>query len=102
MRPLISPALNCSFGLVFDAIAAQPSGRTPRLKTTGGTPFTAEAKVTREGRRYIVLPHANRIYESDWGHSKNGTGEDGQWIGHYSVPIDRWAAARRFVSSASD
>ena len=65
MRPLISPPLNCSFRLVFDAIAAQPSGRTPQLETTGGTPFTAEAKMTRDGRQYIALPHANRIYESD-------------------------------------
>ena len=95
MRPLISPPLRCSFWFVFDAIAAQPSGRSPRLKTTGGTPFTAEAKVTRDGRRYIVLPHANRIYESDWGNAVNGMGKDGQRIGHYSVPIDQWAVGRR-------
>jgi hypothetical protein len=95
MRPLISPPLFCSFRLVFDAISAQPSGRTPQLETTGGTPFTAEAKVAKDGRQYIALPHSNRIYESDWGHSTNGMGKDGQRIGHYSVPIDHWAAERR-------
>jgi hypothetical protein len=95
MRPLISPPLNCSFRLVFGVIAAQPSGRTPQLETTGGTPFTADAKVTKDGRRYIALPHSNRIYEADWGYSKNGMGKDGQWIGYYSVPIDHWAAGHR-------
>jgi hypothetical protein len=97
MRPLISPPLNCSFRLVYDAIAAQPSGRTPQLETTGGTPFTAEAKVARDGRQFIALPHSNRIYESDWGYSTNGMGKGkgGQRIGHYSVPIDSWAAGRR-------
>jgi hypothetical protein len=91
MRPLISPPLRCSFQHAYDAISAQPSGRTPQLETTGGIPFTAEARVARDGRRYISLPHANRIYESDWGHVTNGMGKDGQRIGHYSVPIDDWA-----------
>ena len=96
MRPRISPPLYCSFERAYDAIAAQPSGRTPPLVTTGGTAFTAEAKVARDGRRFISLPHANRIYESDWGHTTNGMGKDGQRIGHYSVPIDDWA--RRCVA----
>jgi hypothetical protein len=45
-------------------LATQPPGRTPQLETTGGTPFTAEAKVARVGRQHIA-PHANQIYESD-------------------------------------
>ena len=72
-------------------IAAQPARRTPQLETTGGKPFPAEAKVAKDGRRFICLPHDNRIYESDWGTRHQQYGKDGQRIGHYSVPIDDWA-----------
>jgi len=65
------------------------------LLTTGGVEFLAEAKTAGDGRRFISLPHNNRIYGSDWGNIANGMGKDGQRIGHYSVPLDDWARRTR-------
>lgn len=90
-RHLINPPLSLQFGEVYEAISEQPEARTPELFTTGGVPFVAEAKITRDGRRFISLPHNNRIYEHDWGYTSNNMGKDGQRIGHYSKPIDDWA-----------
>ena len=53
--------------------------------------FDAQAKVAEDGRRFISLPHSNRIYEGDWGYMTNSMGKNGQRIGHYSVPLDEWA-----------
>jgi len=90
-RRSIVPPLTSTFQDVYHAISSQTDKKTPRLITTGGIPFVAEARITRDGRRFISLPHNNRIYETDWGFMSNGMGEDGQRIGHYSVPLDNWA-----------
>lgn len=91
-RALIKPPLKLSFNDVYNAISKQPKSHTPELLTTGGVPFVAEAKYTHDGRRFISLPHNNRIYENDWGYRSNSMGKDGQRIGQYSVPIDDWAS----------
>jgi hypothetical protein len=90
-RPLIHPPLEKSFDDVYKAISREPKSQTPELFTTGGVLFVAEAKCTRDGRRFISLPHNNRIYADDWGYRSNSMGKDGQRIGHYSKPIDDWA-----------
>jgi hypothetical protein len=91
-RHLLSPPLKLSFETVFQAISDQPGGNTPKLQTTGGKPFVAHAKASADGRRFISLPHSNRIYEGDWGYNVNSMGNnDGQRIGHYAMPIDEWA-----------
>ena len=89
-RKIIDPQLQNTFDEVFKSIFCQFGKNTPKLITTGGVPFEAEAKLTKNGRRFISLPHNNRIYEHDWGYMSNKMGKDGQRIGQYSVPIDRW------------
>src|SRR5258708_10406067 len=89
-RREISPPLSSTFDQVYEMILAHAGARTPKLLTTGGVPFEAAAKMTLDGRRFIFLPHNNRIYEHDWGHATNAMGRDGQRIGHYSVPLDEW------------
>lgn len=91
-RAPLDPPLKLSFDRVHRAILEQPGARTPELLTTGGVPFVAVAKRTRDGRPFISLPHSNRIYELDWGCATNRMGVGGQRIGHYSVPLDEWAA----------
>ena len=90
-RVQIYPPLSLSFDEVYLAVSKQPGKRTPKLETTGDVVFEAETKLTRDGRRFISLPHNNRIYEDDWGYMANSMGRDGQRIGHYSVPLDKWA-----------
>jgi len=90
-RDLINPPLTKTFNDVYEAIKAQPAAQTHGLVTTGGVPFSAEAKITQDGRRFISLPHNNRIYEGDWGYMTNSMGNDGQRIGQYSVPLNQWA-----------
>lgn len=90
-RRVIVPPLTSTFKDVYDAIGSELNKRTPRLITTGGVPFVAEAGLARDGRRFISLPHNNRIYEADWGFMSNGMGKEGQRIGHYSRPLDNWA-----------
>jgi hypothetical protein len=91
-RIRISPPLNRTFDQVYEAIGHQPSSQTPTLATTGGVRFTAGARTARDGRPFIALPHGNRIYEGDWGFTTHAMGQTGQRIGHYSVPLARWAA----------
>src|SRR6266700_8065328 len=83
-----------TFDEVYLAIQEQ-SGQTPELRTTGGVPFVAEAKLARDGRRFIALPHSNRIYESDWGRATNQMAGGGQRIRQYSVPLDSWVRDQR-------
>lgn len=64
-RAMIDPSLKMSFDDVYGAISKQVRSQTPELLTTGGVQFVAEAKCTLDGRRYISLPHNNRIYEND-------------------------------------
>jgi hypothetical protein len=90
LRQPISPPLKATFDLLYRAILQQPNARTPELTTTRGVSFFAEAKETTDERRFISLPHNNRIYEDDWGFAANSMGKDGQRIGQYSVPLDQW------------
>ena len=90
-RTANNPPLKMDFNDVYEVISKQPKAQTPKLLTTGGVTFIAEAKCTNDGRRFISLPHNNRIYENDWGYRSNSMGKDGQRIGHYSIPIDDWA-----------
>jgi hypothetical protein len=90
-RELIYPPLGLSFDDVFEVISRQPGAKTPELLSTGHVPFVAEAKHSLDGRRFISLPHSNRIYENDWGFRSNHMGKAGQRIGQYAVPIDDWA-----------
>jgi hypothetical protein len=90
-RALIHPPLRLSFDDVFEVISKQPKSQTPELLTTGHVLFVAQAKRALDGRRFISLPHSNRIYEDDWGYRSNGMGKDGQRIGQYAISIDVWA-----------
>ena len=90
-RHPLSPPLKSTFEHVYQAIAQRPAKRTPELVTTGGVRFVAEAKETMDARRFVSLPHSNRIYEEDWGFTANSMGKDGQRIGQYAVPLDKWA-----------
>lgn len=90
-RDLIRPPLRLNFHEVFELISRQPGSKTPELLTTGHVPFVAEAKQSLDARRFIALPHSNRIYENDWGFRSNHMGKAGQRIGQYAVPIDEWA-----------
>jgi len=92
-RALISPALILDFDKVYRTISKQPGAKTPELRTTRGVPFLADAKVARDSRRFISLPHNNRIYQEDWGYTSNSMGRDGQRIRQYSVSLDEWARA---------
>jgi len=93
-RVLIDPPLTTSFSEVYQALQRQPSARSPNLATTGGVPFSAEPKVTGDGRLFISLPHNNRIYEGDWGYKTNSMGrKGGQRIAQYSVPLHRWVVS---------
>ncbi len=89
-RRQISPLLKCSFEQVYAALKAMPNQEIDGLITTGGVKFIASAKVARDSREFIDLPHSNRIYHADWGFTTNSMGEDGQRIGQYSVPLDEW------------
>jgi len=92
-RPMDPTPVN-SFALVYDRINSVPGSRIDGLVTTGGVGFSAEASVARDGRKFIALPHNNRIYEQDWGFSTNSMGKGGQWIGHYARPLDDWCSER--------
>ena len=94
MRNPINPPLNATFNEIYQLISMQPGSRTPELTTTGGVKFFAEAKLTRDGRKYISLPHNNRIYKGDWGYTTNSMGKNGQRIGQYSMPLDQWASVQ--------
>jgi hypothetical protein len=94
-RSLIVPPLLTSFDFVYTLIGTQKGNTTSTLVTTGGILFEAEAKVTIDGRRFISLPHGNRIYEHDWGYKSNSMGKVGQRIRQYSVPLDKWAKTRK-------
>lgn len=92
-RKKIEPPLINSFSHVYDTLMKQSESTSPVLQTTGNKiDFTAKANKTQEehSRRFIDLPHNNRIYSSDWGYITNSMGKDGQRIGQYSVPLDKW------------
>lgn len=93
-RTLIDPPLDVSFDFAYQAILSQPNQQTPALETTGGVIFIAEAATAKDGRRFIKLPHDNRIYENDWGYSSNHMGIEGQRIAQYSIPLSIWLAPR--------
>jgi hypothetical protein len=82
-----------SFNHVYERIRKMPNQTIYGLRTTGGVVFEAKASETKDGRRFIALPHNNRIYENDWGFVTNHMGNDGQRIGHYARPLDEWCGA---------
>ena len=90
-RAVILPPLKLSFDEVFEAISKQTNAQTPELLTHGHALFVAQAKRTRDDRRFIALPQGNRIYEEDWGFRNNGIGKEGQRVDNYAVSIDNWA-----------
>ena len=50
--------------------------------TTGGVEFVVSAGLTQDHkRRFLALPHGNRVYEDDWGYRSNSMGKVGQRIG---------------------
>ena len=80
--------IQTSFDEIYDFIKSQPESSLGNLHTTGGVEFECEAKNSKDGRRFISLPHSNRIYAADWGYYFNDMGKDGQRIGQYSVSIN--------------
>lgn len=92
-RRRICPPLKLTFDQAHQVMSSQAQSQTPPLRTTGGVPFVATARVARDGRRFISLPHQNRIYEDDWGYQTNAMGATGQRVGHYARPIDEWASS---------
>lgn len=80
--------IQTTFDEIYDFINSQPAAALAGLYTTGGKAFECEAKLTRDKRRFISLPHNNRIYQNDWGFYFNDMGKDGQTIGQYSKPIN--------------
>jgi hypothetical protein len=80
--------ITTSFDEIYNFIKSQPSSSLCNIYTTGGVPFECEAKITKDSRRFILLPHGNRIYEADWGYYFNDMGKDGQRIGQYSISIN--------------
>jgi hypothetical protein len=54
------------FDKIWNFINDQPTATLTGLQTTGGKGFSCQAKITRDQRKYISLPHSNRVYESDW------------------------------------
>jgi len=49
-RHLIHPPIKMSFDDVYEAISKHPKSQNPELLTTGGMPFSAEAKFTQDRR----------------------------------------------------
>jgi hypothetical protein len=86
----MNPSPNWTFDHIYGKIRNMPNHTVKDLRTTRGVVFKAKALETRDGRRFIALPHNNRIYEGDWGFVTNHMGKDGQWIGHYTRPLDEW------------
>ena len=91
-RRQIAPALKVKFDYAFNTIWELPNGNSPNLKTTRGmVVFAAKANFAKDGRKFIDLPHNNRIYKQDWNYRSNHMGnEDGQWVGQYAVPLSDW------------
>lgn len=90
----MDPTLKNKFDTVYNLIIVMAERKVDGLVTTGGVVFSAKAAITRDGRKFISLPHNNRIYKSDWGLSTNSMGRDGQRIGHYARPLDLWCSER--------
>jgi hypothetical protein len=80
--------ISTNFNEIFEFIYNEPKATLLNLETSGGVAFSCIAKTTRDNRRFIDLPHNNRIYEADWGYYFNDMGKDGQRVGQYSIPIN--------------
>ena len=78
-RPRMEPPPKCTFDQVFDTLNLEPNRKTT-LHTTGkpGVDFVAEATFTKQGQRYISVPHGNRIYPCCWGNTLNHMGAAGK------------------------
>lgn len=89
-RPLMQSQPLSNFDEAFKAISSQPHERVTGLKTTGGVIFDAYAKTSPRVGKFILLPDNNRIYPCCWGNTNNHMGKEGQRIGQYTRPIDKW------------
>ena len=59
--------IQTSFDVIFEYLLSLPNQSVNDLITIGGVTFSARATTAMDGRRFIELPHNNRIYEADWG-----------------------------------
>lgn len=89
-RPKMKPQPINDFQTVYDKLWNCPNNQISGLITTGGGDFTARAKVTQDGRKFIELPYNNRIYDCCWGNTTNHMSSGGQRIGQYARPLDEW------------
>jgi|GEM_PF-2270084 len=87
-----------SFDDVFSWV--QDRGEVRSLYTTGQVSFSVSAKMTKlDERKFLSLPHGNRVYEGDWGFRRNVYGKDGQRIGQYCLPIEQAFAEYKQLKS---
>ncbi|MFT7562176.1 MAG: hypothetical protein ACI93R_004111 [Flavobacteriales bacterium] len=77
--------IDSPFNDVFDWVDS--TGGLNNLVSAGGVEFYVSAEMTGDGRRFLSLPHSNRVYEGDWGFRNNSMGKDGQRIGQYCLPL---------------
>lgn len=77
--------IDSTFSEIYNWIDSQEG--LDGLKTTRGVAFNVIAKTAKDGRRFLSLPHGNRVYEGDWGSQCNSMNSGGQWIGQYCLPI---------------
>ena len=93
-RPMMIPQSMATFDQIYTMLL-QCRGKECTLMTTGGVEFVATAataqRVNLPDKRFISLPHNNRIYSCCWGNQSNHMGNEGQRIGQYSRPLDEWA-----------
>ena len=92
-RPMMNPQPICTFYQLYNSLDQMPN-RQVSLVSTGGKDFIAEARITREGGRVIViLPNKARIFPCCWGNTENHYGtEKGTRIRLYAKPLDEWAS----------
>lgn len=84
--------IQTSFEDAHAALSRQPDA-TVALRTRRGTPFSATARIRRDGGQVIVFSHGNLVRPADWGYASNSYGKAGQRIGQYVEQLDAWAAS---------
>jgi short subunit fatty acids transporter len=79
-----------TFATIFSYLQKLPTP-VEGFITTGGVPFTVEARITRNGEQAILSRSGKKsliyIYPDDWGNALN---RNRTRIAHYAVPIDEW------------
>ncbi|WP_175725605.1 hypothetical protein [Burkholderia ambifaria] len=84
--------VHISFEDAHAALSRQPDA-TVALRTRRGMPFSATARIRRDGGPVIVFSHGNLVLPADWGYASNSYGKAGQRIGQYVEPLDAWATS---------